>query len=150
MNKYYPFVLIFVIVFFIITSCAEKKEFNSLVYRSGGFGIENYHLILNHDRSFALKVEYNPLTADSTNVGTFKGKISPEQMEKIEKAVAKITKKGYDYNDPEFVLDAGNYEVIINIDKSIKVYNTNNATDEFYNDIITPLNQICERILTAR
>ena len=139
------FVLIFVLF---LNSCTEKSEFDSFIYKSGGFGIEDYNFIVNRDSSYTLKVGFNPLNEDSTTVGSYKGKITSAQMETIQKAIAKITKEGYDYHNPEFTLDAGNYEVIINNSKFMKIYQTNNATQKFIIDIITPLNKICEETTT--
>jgi len=121
-------------------------EFDSLRYISGGFGVDEYHFILKRDSTFTLKVGFNPLDEDSTYVGTYKGKISSEEMLQIQKVVTEITKDGYDYNDPELVLDAGIYEVGINAGNSMRTYKTYNATENFRNDIINPLNKICEKI----
>ena len=139
------FSILLIFSFFII-SCAKKTEFDSLRYISGGFGVDDYHFILDHNRTFTLKVGFNPLNEDSTNVGTYKGKISSEEMLQIQKAVTEVMKDGYDYHDPELVLDAGIYEVGINIGKSMRTYKTDNATENFRNDVINPLNKICEKI----
>lgn len=83
---------------------------------------------------------------DSTNVGTFKGVLSSEQMGEIEEAVSKIIIKEYYYNDPEFTLDSGKYEVGIKIGESFKIFQTDNATENFSEDILNLLYDICEKI----
>ncbi|WP_312344819.1 hypothetical protein [Chryseobacterium binzhouense] len=133
-----------------INSCVKKTEFDSFRYQSGGFGIEDYNFIVNNDSTFTLKVGINLLSNDSANIGIYRGKVNSEQMEHIQRAVSKITQKGYDYHDPEFTLDAGNYEIGINLSNSIKVYKTDNATENFNIDLINPINKICEEISTRK
>lgn len=130
-----------------LNSCSKKESFKSLTYKTGGFGVPNYHLIINEDKTFILNIDQNPLNEiiDLKKIGKFEGKISETEMFRIQTEIDKITRAGYDYNNPELILDAGNYELVINKINSIKVYQTNHATENFITDIINPLHEICEK-----
>ncbi|REC41086.1 hypothetical protein [Chryseobacterium sp. 5_R23647] len=140
------FILITLFLFSILYSCRKNEDFKSLNYRSGGFGTNDYHLILNKNRLFSLEIEHNPLDeiVDSAKIGKFKGELSESRMLQLQKAIATITTKGYDYHDPELVFDAGIYEIVVNTDTSTKIFKTNHATDNFRKDIIELLDEICE------
>ena len=140
------FILITLFLFSILYSCRKNEDFKSLNYKSGGFGTNDYHLNINKTGNFSLKIEHNPLDeiVDSAKIGKFEGKLSESRMLQLQKAVAKITTKGYDYHDPELAFDAGIYEIVVNTDTSTKIFKTNHATDNFRKDIIELLDEICE------
>ena len=140
------FILITLFLFSILYSCRKNEDFKKLIYRSGGFGTDDYHLILNKNGNFSLEIEHNPLDeiADSAKIGKFEGKLSESRMLQLQKAVATITTKGYDYHNPELAFDSGIYEVDVMTSTSTKVFKTDNATNNFRKDIIKLLNEVCE------
>lgn len=140
------FILITLFLLSILCSCSKNEDFKKLIYRSGGFGTDDYHLILNKNGNFSLEIEHNPLDeiADSAKIGKFEGKLSESRMLQLQKAVATITTKGYDYHNPELAFDSGIYEVDVMTSTSTKVFKTDNATNNFRKDIIKLLNEVCE------
>lgn len=140
------FILITLFLFSILYSCRKNEDFKSLNYRSGGFGTNDYHLILNKNGNFSLEIEHNPLDdiVDSAKIGKFEGKLSESRMLQIQKAVSIVSTNGYDYHNPELAFDSGIYEVGVMTTTSTKIFKTHNATNNFRKDIIELLNEVCE------
>ena len=137
---------IVIILLFSLISCNKSENFEFLRYETGGFGSPNYTLKIKKDRSFEIDIQDNPFNEiiDSSKIGKFYGKISEKEMKQIQKSLYKITRKGYDYNNPEFALDAGEHELYIKEENSEKVFQTSHPTENFQADIIVPFLKIAE------
>ncbi|MGV4413289.1 hypothetical protein [Chryseobacterium sp. T1] len=140
---------ILIIFLLFIISCQKIENFEFIRYENGGFGSPNYIFKLKKDRSFEIEIQHNPFneTIDSSKIGQFYGKISEEEMLKIQKLIHKVTRTGYDYNNPELILDAGIHQLYIKTENSEKVFQTDHATKNFKVDIIEPFQNIAENNL---
>ncbi|QFG52658.1 hypothetical protein [Chryseobacterium sp.] len=139
--------VIITIFLFTLFSCEKSENFEFLRYETGGFGSPSYTFTLKKDRSFEMEIQHNPFneTIDSSKVGKFYGKIAEDEMLQIKKSLYKVTRSGYDYNNPEFILDAGIHELYIKTANSEKVFQTHHATEDFKVDIIEPFHKIAEK-----
>lgn len=137
---------IIIILLFSFISCNNSEKFEFLRYETGGFGSPSYTLKIRKDKSFEIDIQHDPFNEviDSSKIGKFYGNISEKEMTEIQQSIYKISRKGYDYNNPEFVLDAGNYELYIEGKNSEKVFQTRHATENFQEDIIEPFQKIAE------
>jgi hypothetical protein len=137
---------IIIILFLSLLSCQKSEDFEYLRYDTGGFGSAHYTLKLKRDRTFEIEIPHNPFNEeiDSSKIGKFYGKLSEKEMLKIQKLIYKVTRKGYDYNNPERAFDAGIHELYIKTENSDKVFHTDHATENFEVDIIKPFKHIAE------
>jgi len=137
---------IIIIFLLFLFSCQKSGNFEFLRYETGGFGSPSYTFKLKKDRSFEMEIQHNPFneTIDSSKIGKFYGKISEEERLQIQKMISEVTRNGYDYNNPEFILDAGIHELYIKAEDSEKVFRTYHATENFKVDIIEPFQNIAE------
>lgn len=148
MKKSYRIIILLLISICFLDACSKMEDFESFNYTGGGFGRDGYKFSLEDDSTFALNVHFDPLfNEDTIWERNYKGKLDAQKMKIITNAVDKITKQGYDYNDPELAMDAGMYKVVYISKNSIKTFETHNATDKFRKDLIKPLDSICEDII---
>ena len=142
-----------ILILCIFYSCNKEKEFTKIIYNNyGGFDGPVYHLLLNNNKNFTLNRELiykNGTTVfdfdyDSTKIGYFTGKISDEQMLEVKYGLSKISKKGYQYNNPESVSDIPHLNLTIFTENDTIIFETLHATEDFENNILKGLNKICE------
>lgn len=143
---------IIIIFLLFLISCQKTENFEFLRYETGGFGSPSYTFKLKKDRSFEIEIEHNPFNEiiDSSKIGKFYGKISEEEMLQIQKSIYNVTRNGYDYNNPEFVLDSGIHKLYVKTANSEKVFQTDNATKKFEDDIVEVFQKTAENQLNFK
>ncbi|MCX8531071.1 DUF6438 domain-containing protein [Chryseobacterium luquanense] len=145
--------LLFFFIFSIIGCTQENPKFDKLIYRTTGcFGTcPTYYLEINNDRTFKLFAEtvFKEETSifdfelDSAKMGYFKGSLDEVTYNTLNKKIQMISEPNYKYYKDDVITDTPTVTLIVQRGGDKTCYNTFNPTNDFQNNVINFLNNIC-------
>lgn len=149
-------ILLEIIIFFsLIFGCQkENPKFDKLIFKSTDCfgGCPEYYLEINQDKTFKLfaekiyrrNISNGSYEIDSAKMGYFKGEINKINFEKLNKQLELISKSGYKYDMDQYITDTPTYTLVVRRAGDKICYETFYPTEDFYNNTINLLLNICD------